>query len=830
MHPLPLAPASWQFREAGTKPWLPARVPGCVHRDLLRNKRIPDPFWSANELGLQWIEERVWEYRAAFIVAAGLMAEEEVDLVADGLDTVAEVFLNGASVLESDNMFHSHRVPVKARLRPGRNEILVRFDSAMDYIRANRPEHKVREFNDPVGRSQVIRKQQCQFGWDWAPRLVTCGIWRDIRLEGWSANRLDGVRIEQIHGPGGAAALRVVPEPARDGTACVYRCTVTRDGAEVASSSGTGALLLAIAEPALWWPRGHGPQPLYSVVVEMLANDGVLLGSVTRRVGLRTIRLERKPDPWGESFRFVVNGRPIFAKGANWIPAHSFVADLCRADYARDLRSAAEAHMNMVRVWGGGIYEAEEFYDLCDELGLLVWQDFMFACALYPGDDPFLAGVSREAEDQVRRLRHRACLALWCGNNEIEGLNHQELQAKPGLRANYDALFHRVLPDVVARLDGVTDYWPSSPYRGPGEGTHTFEAGEKQGDTHFWDVWHARKPVKDYEKYLFRFVSEFGMQSFSSPATQATFCPPEEGNIFGPAMENHQKNGGGNKIILDYVAEAYRFPKDQSSLIYLSQLNQALCMQVGVEHYRRTMPRCMGAIYWQLNDCWPCASWSGLEFNGNWKALHHVARRFYSPALVSAHVPGEETRGIGNYRGTTVREVHIYTVYDAPEPAAGLLSWDLLHVDGRRLKGGKLKVRLRYGESLRQKTLELSAEMASHGRDNLVLRIALDVGGVRASEGTVFLAPPRFLSLRKTRTKVGFETLGPTRYRVSFASPVFQHRFAFDLGGLAHFSSDNYFDLYPGEPRKIELQLAKPIRKSLLRKHLTYRSLADTYD
>ncbi len=830
MRPLPLASTSWQFREADTKKWLPAQVPGCVHRDLIRNKRIPDPFWSTNELGLQWIEERNWEYRAEFDVPEAMMGEEQVELVADGLDTVAEVFVNGALVLESDNMFQSHRVPVKARLLPGRNEILVRFGSAMAYIRSRRLEHQPREFNDPVGRSQVIRKEQCQFGWDWAPRLVTCGIWRDIRLEGWSGNRLDGMRIEQVHEQGGGVSLRVVGEPARPGAPCVYRCTVTRDGAEVASGSGGGAILLRIPEPALWWPRDHGHQPLYSVVLELLDPSGaVVLDSLVRRIGLRTIVLERKPDEWGEGFRFVVNGRPIFAKGANWIPAHSFVAGLGREEYARDLRSAAEAHMNMMRVWGGGIYEAEEFYDLCDELGLLVWQDFMFACSVYPADDSFLAGVRAEAEAQVRRLRHRACLALWCGNNEIEGLNHHDFQSKPGLRAQYDALFHGVLPEVVARLDGVTGYWPTSPYRGTGEGTHTFEVGEKRGDTHFWDVWHSRKPVKDYEKYLFRFVSEFGMQSFSSPATQATFCPPGDGNIFGPAMENHQKNGGGNKTILDYVAEAYRFPKDQASLIYLSQLNQALCMQVGVEHYRRTMPRCMGALYWQLNDCWPCASWSGLEFNGKWKALHHVARRFFSPALVSAHVPGEETRGIGNYRGTTVREVHLHTVYDSAEPATGRLSWKLLHLGGRRLGGGRMRVRLRYGESIRQKTLDLSGPISKHGRDNIILRIALDIGDTRASEGTVFLTPPRFLSLPKPKTTAEIEALGPTRFRIQFLSNVFQHRFAFDLGDLAHFSSDNYFDLYAGEPRTIEVHLERPARKGLLRKNLTYQSLVDTY-
>jgi beta-mannosidase len=825
-----LTRATWSFREAGTKTWLPARVPGCVHTDLIRNKRIPDPFWAANELGVQWIEERDWEYRAYFSVPASLLGEDEVDLVSGGLDTVAEVHLNGERILESDNMFHGHRVPVKARLRAGRNEMRVLFGSAMAYIRSRRPEHQVREFNDPVGRCQVIRKEQCQFGWDWAPRLVTCGIWRDIRLEGWSVKRLEGVRIGQKHSPDGGVALHVAPEPGREGMHGHYDCTVTLDGVEVAAASGNGDLCLEIPSPALWWPRGHGHQPLYTVSLQMReAAGGTLLDSITRRVGLRTIVLDRSADTIGEHFRFVVNGRPIFAKGANWIPAHSFVAGLDRERYARDLRSAAEAHMNMIRVWGGGIYESEDFYDLCDELGLLVWQDFMFSCSLYPADRAFLDSVRIEAEAQVRRLRHRACLALWCGNNEIEGLNHHELARNPEMLANYRALFHDLLPEAVGRLDGITPYLPTSPYRGEGVDRHTYDIGEKQGDTHFWDVWHSRKPVKEYEKYAFRFVSEFGMQSFSSPQTQAGFCPGGEGNIFGPAMENHQKNSGGNKTILDYVAESYRFPRDQASLIYLSQLNQALCMQVGVEHYRRSMPRCMGALYWQLNDCWPVASWSSIEFTGRWKALHHVARRFFAPALVSAHVPGEETRRIGNYRDTTVREVHLYTVYDAPGSAPGLLRWDLFHLDGRRLQGGRRKVKLNYGESVRQKTLDMSAAMARHGRDNLYLRVALDVGGVVASESTVFLTPPRFLSLPKPRTAVAIRRLGPTRYRLAFRSPGFQHRFAFDFGGLGHSCSDNFFDLYPGEFRTIEVRFENQIGISMVKSKLRFKSLVDSY-
>ena len=872
--PMTLAPAAWRFRDATSgSEWRTAVVPGCVHRDLLRHRLIPDPFWGTNETGLQWIEEHDWEYRTSFTAPKALLSEEVVELVADGLDTVAAVSVNGRAVARTDNMFVGYRWDVKPLLRPGKNDLLIRFGSAMKYIRTHRTAHKPREFNDPVGRCTVIRKQQCQFGWDWGPRLVTAGIWRDIRLEGWTGNRLDSVRVTQEHRADGSVVLHFAPEMARPDAGApvraqgatlqsdnvapdpfrqaegpelveraqgpehaegpvsgprsdpkIVRGIVSLDGKIVAQIENREA---RIPDPKLWWPHGLGGQPLYQIDVEVTGADGAPAGRWTRRIGLRTIVLDRHADQWGQSFQFVVNGRPVFAKGANWIPAHSFVAGLTRADYERDLRSAVEANMNMVRVWGGGIYESENFYDLCDELGLLVWQDFMFACTLYPADEAFLASSRAEAECQIRRLRHRACLALWCGNNEVFGCNADLLTADKNLFADYEALFHLALPDAVAANDGITPYWPSSPWRGDTDAS--LAAGAARGDTHYWEVWHARKPVKDYEAYAFRFTSEFGMQSFASAETQAGFCPPDDANVFGPTMTNHQKNRFGNQIILDYVSRQYRFPKDQDALIFLSQLNQAECMRVGVEHYRRSMPRCMGALYWQLNDCWPVASWSSLEFSGRWKALHHLARRFFAPAIASAHVPGEEETITNNYRRTSVREIHLFTVCDAPEPARGVLQWDLMRFDGAVVLRGRKSVALRPGESVRQKTLDLSKPMAKHGRDNLYLRIALEIDGVRVSEDTVFLAPPRFLQLPKARTFSAIKLQSPTNALFTFTSPVFQHRFAFDLPGIAHRSSDNFFELYPGEKKTVKVELARPRTAAQLRRALVFRSLVDTY-
>lgn len=823
---LDLTRAKWKFRDCSTIPWFPARVPGCVHRDLRRARKIPDPFFGTNELDLQWIEQRDWEYQTDFNVSGALRNEEVVELVADGLDTLATVTLNGKRIARTANMFTPYRWEVKRHLKPGRNTLNIRFSNTVDYLANTHNERTFREFNDPVGNSNRIRKEQCQYGWDWGPRFVTAGIWQGIRLESWSANRLVSVRLHQRHPRSGRVFIDLLPELDRPDETVRCRWQLSLAGELVEQGEGS---TIRIDDPQLWWPAGQGEQPLYTLKVIVLTPGNDVVGEWEQRVGLRTIILDQRKDKWGRAFRFVVNGRPVFAKGANWIPAHSFVAGLTRADYERDLRSAVDANMNMLRVWGGGIYEDEAFYDLCDELGLMVWQDFAFACTQYPGGEDFADLVRPEAEAQVRRIRHRASLALWCGNNEIWLLNPQQLaEAEDQTQTReYERIFHELLPEVVAENDPITGYWPSSPWRPAGALGH--EPGEQSGDTHFWDVWHARQPVKDYEKWAFRFVSEFGMQSYSSPATNATFCPEGETNVFGPVMENHQKNAAGNQIILDYVSRLYRYPKSQDDLIYLSQLNQAHCMQVGVEHYRRLAPRCMGALYWQLNDTWPVASWSSLEFTGRWKALHHVAKRFFAPALVSGRVRGEETTTIGNYRKSTVHAVELWTVYDAPQQARGTLRWHVFHVQGRCLQRGRAPVELVPGESRHQQTVDLTKLLAKYSRDDIYVRIALDVGRRRVSEETVLLAPPRFVALPKAKTEVVVKPIDASTAELAFTSDGFQHRFAFELAGQDFRASDNFIELYPGETKTVTVRLTKPCKAAAIKRALRWRSLVDTY-
>ncbi|HEY8967182.1 MAG TPA: hypothetical protein VIM58_12090, partial [Candidatus Methylacidiphilales bacterium] len=699
----------------------------------------------------QWIEEKDWTYRCEFEAPAALLGEEVVELVAEGLDTVATLKLNGKKIGASENMFVAYRFDIGKALRAGKNVLEVAFTSPMKYVR-NRLKGETDtlvEWNDPVGGSSRIRKQGCSFGWDWGPRFATSGIWLPIRIEAWSRNRIEAVRVVQKHSKN-KVDLAFEPSLARKAKGLTLSGTLSLDGKAVAEVKAGKA---TVKDPALWWPNGLGAQPLYVAALELRDAQGNVVDTWTRKIGLRTIVLDRHKDKFGESFQFVVNGRAIFAKGANWVPAHA-LADRGDALYDDLLSSAVAANMNMIRVWGGNVYEKEAFYDLCDAKGLLVWQDFMFACSQYPGEKWFLDLVREEARTQVRRLAHRACLALWCGNNEIEQMP-EEITRTPKRKKAYDDVFYRILPAAVEADDGTTPYWPCSPHNP--EGYEKGHNNESAGDSHFWDVWHARKPVKTYEEKKFRFCSEFGMQSYSSPEVAATYCKPEDFNAFGPEMENHQKNGAGNLIILDYVSRLYRFPKDFASLSYLSQLNQAYCMKVGVEHFRRSMPRTMGALYWQINDCWPVASWSSIEFGGLWKALHFEAKRFFAPVLVSAHVPGTETVGKGNMVTSTIREVHLHAVHDGAKPTTGTLRWSLEHLAEGTLRRGSKAVKLGLLHAAKEVSLDFGKEMAMHGARNLYLRVELETKEGALSRQTVFLTAPRNLPLKKASVEVALK-------------------------------------------------------------------------
>ncbi len=824
--------AGWQFLALESGDWRAATVPGVIHTDLLAHGLIPDPFYGTNELGLQWIGERDWTYQLTFAADDALFQQEQIDLLCDGLDTVAVVTLNGDAILESSNMFHRHRVSVTNRLRRGVNTLRIEFQNAFAYMEAHKAKHAHREGPEPVKNRARIRKCQSHFGWDWGPAFVTCGIWQPVFLEGWSVNRIETIAVAQIH-QNGQVRLRLTPELAIANPLARFRATVSLDGETAAfTEGGAQDMAVTIVQPRLWWPAGQGEQALYDLRVELL-HGGSPIAEWQRRIGLRTITLDMEADGFDvksgserplNRFGFRVNGRLVFAKGANWIPGHSFLPSQREADYRRALQSAADAHMNMVRVWGGGVYEADLFYDLCDEMGLLVWQDFMFACTRYPADAGFCASVRREARENVTRLRHHASLALWCGNNEIA--HCCPLDGPEEYRTAYAAIFLDVLPSVVQELNLATSYIHASPAYAI-EGLPASHLPSQ--DDHDWNVFHARKPVEYYETTRLRFASEFGMQSYPSVPVAETFCPPGELNVLSPVFENHQKSAAGNGVILHYTVDQFRFPRDYQGIAYLSQLNQAYCVQAAVEHFRRQQPQCLGALYWQLNDCWPVSSWSSLEFGGRWKALHYYARRFFAPHLVSIKRHGRDWAGTDNRRENTRGIVDIYTVCDAPQSRRARLAWELCALNGQVVSQGERNVVLEYGASVIQETLDFTAALAEVGKANASLHARLrDADSAEElSRSIVEFVPPRFLNLGTAPISVISEWRSDAELWLTLSADDFKYGVCIEQPGGA-LVSDNYFDLCPGETRTVTVTYPQAQIGTSARLPLIY-SLVDTY-
>ncbi|HEX8293121.1 MAG TPA: glycoside hydrolase family 2 TIM barrel-domain containing protein, partial [Pyrinomonadaceae bacterium] len=678
--------SGWTFRQAGKEEWRKATVPGSVHTDLLANRLIEDPFYRDNEPKLQWVGKADWEYRTTFDAPAALLRRRHVELVFEGLDTYATVYLNDRPVLAADNMFRTWRVDAKGALKAGANTLRVVFRSPVNEIlpRMKTLGYELPAVNDQGEKtSPHTRKAPYQYGWDWGPRFVTCGVWKPARLEAWDDARIDNLRVNLLRLDDKMAVLTVhaavvssveteaalelyAPDAGDSAPARVSRVRL-RKGENLASG------VVAIAKPERWWPAGMGRQRLYSLKARLLVG-GVRRDEAATRVGLRTVELRQQPDAAGKSFAFVVNGVPVFAKGANWIPADSFPERVTRERYRRLLESARDANMNMLRVWGGGYYEADEFYELCDELGIMVWQDFMFACSMYPGDEQFLESVRAEATDNVRRLRNHPSVVLWCGNNEVEtAWQHwgwkERLPAK--LWDDYKKIFHGVLPEVVAREDPSRPYWPSS----PSSNLEDDSDSQRVGDIHYWEVWHASKPFDYYERQRPRFMSEYGFQSFPLIETVRAYTLPADHDIQSPVMLAHQKHPRGNQLIREYMLRDFPEPKDFESFLYASQVLQAEGIRVGAEHLRRLMPHNMGSLYWQLDDCWPVASWSSVDYFGRWKALQYYARRFYAPVLLSPHVEGGEVR--------------LYVVSDRAEPLRAGLHVRLLDFEGRLLSETK---------------------------------------------------------------------------------------------------------------------------------------------
>jgi beta-mannosidase len=640
---------TWQLASTDAAHTATMQVPGDVHSALIAAGLIPDPYAGRNERDVQWVAEKDWAIERTFDVVPEML-ESAWYLDIGSIDTVASVYVNGVLVLQTDNCFRRYRPDVTETLRAGENAVKVVIHSSIAAGAARQAEQPFfipwSTGNCPIPNGNMLRKPQCHFGWDWNIALAPLGIYGEFSLRRLEIARVEHVTTRQFHHGDGSVDLYVTATFHADEPGILpvhFALGEERVRLDIGIGAGETQLthMFRLERPSLWWPAGHGEQAIYVVRVETPAE------TVVRRVGLRQVTLVTDKDEAGSRFALKINGREIFCRGANWIPADALPSRI-RPDAVRDLlQSAADANMNMIRVWGGGFYEPDWFYDLCDELGLMVWQDFMFACNLYPSTVDFLDNVSAEVDYQVKRLSSHPSIVLWCGDNELVGaLNwfDESRENRDRYLVSYDRLNRTVEVALKKAAPGAV-WWPSSPasgYLDYGDAWHA----DGSGDMHYWSVWHENKSFDNYRSVRPRFCSEFGFQSYTSMPVMRTFAADEDMNIASPVMESHQKNAGGNERIAGTMFRYFRFPKDFASFVYLSQIQQGLAIRTAVEYWRSLKPHCMGTLYWQLNDTWPVASWSSLDYGGSWKAMHYMVRRFFQPVAVAA-IPSQDGETIG---------------------------------------------------------------------------------------------------------------------------------------------------------------------------------------
>lgn len=785
---------AWRMREADSETWHSAHVPGSVYADLMADGTMPDPFWRENELDAFERMKKDYVYQRAFTVSEAQLAHTHVELVCEGLDTLAHVSLNGREIAFADNMHITWVWDVKEQLHAGENTLEIRFDSPILYCAKKAEEAPGWESSDATPGFRHLRKAHCMFGWDWGPRLPDAGIWRPIFLRTWDTARLENALMLQAHHDG-VVDVTIRPEIAGESA---WSAEITAPDGEVLTLPETMAAeqVIAIQNPQLWWPNGLGKQPLYRVTVRLATGDTRMW-----RIGLRTMTVSREKDEWGEEFCHVVNGMKVFAMGADYIPEDNILARVTPERTRRLLEDCKAANFNAIRVWGGGYYPDDAFYDICDELGLLVWQDLMYACAFYDLTPDFERSIRVETHQNVARLRHHASLALICGNNEMEMfmagansalINHRTWEFVPTYPhhiTDYVKMFEYILPAIVKETAPQTYWWPASPSSG---GNFDAPNDENRGDNHYWDVWHGEKPFTEYRKFFFRYASEFGFQSFPCLKSVKQFTLPDDRNIFSRVMERHQRNQAANGKILSYLSQTFRYPNSFDDLLYASQLMQAEAIRYGVEHWRRNRGRCMGAIIWQLNDIWPVASWASIDYYGRWKALHYAAKRFFAPVMISAEEEGELSQNpkINEYHPAPLeKSFRLNVCNETLRDVTGEVVWALRTPDGAIVRQNQQTLTI---PAMSAKWLD-KVDCADASLTGHYVSFAFVVDDVALSEGTCIFCAPKHFEFVDPRLTV--ETRGDTLVVTShaYAKQVWLESEDADL-----LLDDNAFDMNPG--------------------------------
>jgi beta-mannosidase len=825
----------WKMKNTREEHWGSAQVPGSVFTDLLREGLMEDPFYRDNEDKAIALSYNDYEYTREFNISGDVLKNDKVFLCCEGLDTLAEIKINGQLIAKTNNMHRSYEFDIKDVLREGPNNIHILFFSPTRYIERKQKETPLmKRINDIVMAGYYyLRKAHSMFGWDWGPKIPDSGIWKNIDLKFFDDARLKDVYIIQNHQTDKVKLdiqisfeiwsceefdLDVLVTSPDDKRICRTQ--------KIDHSNNDCAVAIEINDPKLWWPNGYGKQPLYRISVNLKKADRIL-DSREIKTGLKTLGVRQENDKWGKSFEFEINGVSIFVQGANYIIEDNLMSRYSRKRTDNLIKDCVKAHFNCIRVWGGGIYPNNDFFDLCDKYGIIVWQDFMFACSAYPADKEFIENVEQELADNIKRIRNHPSLGLWCGNNEVEWiLDMIEKQSYFGMllpedtllfpmkliKEMYTQLFEEVIPRVVEKYDPNRFYWPSSPSSG---GKFDNPNDENMGDVHYWDVWHGMKPFSDYRNHYFRFVSEYGFQSFPGIKTVESFTIPEDRNIFSHIMEKHQKNASANGKILTYLSETFKYPKDFDSLLYTSQLLQAEAIKYGVEHWRRNRGRCMGSIYWQLNDCWPTASWSSIDYYGRWKALHYYAKRFYAPIMISARDDGTK--------------VNIYVNNDTLKNIEGTIEWKLKDNGQGIIYGDKQDATV---ASLKAKNcikLDLKDMINKDNIRDVYLEFFFNVKGQCASSGTLLFVKPKHFNFLNPKIEAAVNEIGD-QFIITLESQAFAKSVELDLRKADCKFSDNYFDLSAGYVKKVVIDkssLSDELNLDEVRNQLKVRSLYD---
>lgn len=811
--------------------WMEAEVPGSVYGTLLKLGKMPDPYYRDNELDATKLMENDFVYETDMEITQEMLACDGVILRFEGIDTLGEVYLNDTLLGHVENMHRVWEYDIRHLAKVGANTVRVLLHSPIKYIKEENEKVFTGGSNEAMAGYPHLRKAHCMYGWDWGPRLPDAGIFRGVSLQLVDSARLDSVYVIQYHqGPhmrelcfeesrvqeplsvpvpetrGGSLQVQVDSvrleiqmdlEVFREDEEISAVITVTSPDGTVYGQSSDGSI--TIKHPRLWWPNGYGEQPLYTVQALLLGSDGRLLDVWERQIGLRTMTMDIRKDQWGNQFAHQVNGVDIFAMGADYIPEDNLLSRVTKERTEKLLQAAVEAGHNSIRVWGGGYYPDDHFYDTCDRLGLIVWQDFMYACSSYELSRAFEENIRAETLENVRRIRHHACLGLWCGNNEMETQTLDKCW-KPSQKQFYDyiKLFEYIIPEILRQEDPHTFYWPSSPSSG---GNFDNPWDENRGDVHYWDVWHGNKPFTEYRKFRFRYLSEFGFQSFPCLETVESFTEPEDRNIFSRVMEMHQRNVAANGKILNYLSATYLYPADFDRLLYASQLLQMEAIRYGVEHFRRHRGHCMGAVVWQLNDIWPVASWASIDYFGRWKALHYAEKRMFAPVLLSCQEAGELSQRPYCIAepGPMETSVRLCISNETRETVEGICRWQLRGYRGDVLSEGESGVTVGPLESLWLDKTDFT-DYPGPGVREMYFSYQLEVKGEILSEGTsLFTAPKHFR----------FADPGLTLRREGDTLILRAEHFAKSVeiwgdgenGGSYVRLSDNYFDMNPGEKR-----------------------------